>query len=259
MVMKILTVVLAVLLVAALGAAAMFYLQTYQPLTTDYARMKEDMAALNKTKAELAKIKEKENRETAWLNPVIDGLSKEFGDEIKAGEIEVLAAGNRLIVNIAEDALYLSGSYTFSKESPKLRGKLVSFLKKSELKGKDICIGNTTESTPAQRRGRKAIPPKDARTLAAERSAVLIKDFEKNGVDQSVLIGAAFAPKNAAAGFKLKDRKTIIIIESPIAGPAVATKQGAAQGVPATATAPTATQKMQPKTIPIKPAQPKTN
>lgn len=260
MFMKIFTVVLAVLLVAAMGAAAMFYIQTYQPMSKDYAQMKEGMQTLEKTKSELTRIKDKERKETAWLSPVIDALSKDMTDEIKAGRIEVLAAGNRVVLNIAETALYLPGSYTFSKESPKLREKLVAFLKKPELKGKDIYVGNTTEGSTAQRRGRKAIPPKDARTLAAERSAALIRDFEKNGIEPEALIGAAYSSKKSVVGFTLKDHKTVIIVEPTPAGPMVSTKQGStAGGSVSSATTPTPAQKAQPKTIPIKPAQPKRN
>ncbi len=69
MLMKIVTYVLIALLVVTLGAAAFFYLTYYQPMAADYARMKAGIPELDKAKAELKKIKEKESKETAWLTP----------------------------------------------------------------------------------------------------------------------------------------------------------------------------------------------
>jgi hypothetical protein len=256
MLMKIATYVVIALLILGLGAAAAFYFISYKPMTDDYARMKAGLPELDKARAELKKIKDKESKEAAWMSPAVDALSSVLSDEIKAGKTEVFAAGRRVVVNIAEDALYLPGSYTFSKESPALRAKLVTLLRKNELKGKDIYIGNTTEAVPAQGRGRKKIPAKDARTLAAERSAVLIKDFEKSGVDQDSLIAAAYSSKQPEIGFKIKTRKTTIMIENPPAAPLVTGKQEAAPSTAASTTAPAAPQ-TQPKAIPIQPAQPK--
>jgi hypothetical protein len=258
MLMKIVTYVVIAVLILTLGAAAAFYFTSYKPMTDDYARMKAGLPELDKAKAELIKIKEQEKREKAWLTPAIDVLNSTLTDEIKAGKAEVLTSGNRLIINIAEDSLYLPGSYTFSKESPGLRAKLITLLRKNEVKGKDMYIGNTTEAVPAQGRGRKKIPSKDARTLAADRSAALIRDFEKNGVDQDSLIAAAFSSKEPDFGVKLKARKTIIIIENPPAAQLVATKQDTAPTTKASMTVPVATQ-TQPKMIPIQPVQPKTN
>ncbi|MGE5172461.1 MAG: hypothetical protein ACM3MD_01395 [Betaproteobacteria bacterium] len=265
MFMKIATSVVILLLLAALGAAAVFYLKIYEPMAADYARMKAGMPELDKAKNELKKLKEKENREVAWLNPVIEAMSTGLSDEIKTGKAEVLSAGNRVVVNIAEDALYMPGSYTFSKESPRLRLILISLLRKNELKGKVISIGNTTEGVPARGKGRKKIPAKDARTLAAERSAVLIKDFEKNGVDPDALVAAAYSSKQPDIGFKLKSHKAVIIVENPPIASTVASKHEPAQEPQSRPTAATqapavapATPQTQPKG-PLQPAQPKTN
>ena len=258
MLMKIVTYVVIAFLILTLSAVAAFYFTSYKPMAEDYTRMKAGLPELDKAKAELKKIKEQEKKETAWLSPAIDVLSSTLSDEIKAGKAEVLTTGNRVIVSITEDALYLPGSYTFSKGSPALRAKLAALLRKNELKGKVMYIGNTTEAVLAQGRGRKKIPAKDARTLAAERSAMLIKDFEKNGVDQDSLIAAAFSSKEPEFGVKIKARKTTIIIENPLTAPIVATKQDTAQATKASTTTLTAPQ-LQPKAIPIQRAQPSTN
>ncbi|MCK9419290.1 MAG: hypothetical protein M0R70_07935 [Nitrospirae bacterium] len=264
MIMKIVTSVLAVLLVAMVGAGAVFYLKEYKPLKADYDRMKTFLPAYEKTNAELKLLKEKASKETAWLNPAIDALSTGLGNEIKAGTAEVLSAGDKIVVNISEQALYLPGSYTFSKESPQLRSNLVALLKSDRLKGKDIYIGNTTHAVPAQGRGRKKVPAKDARTLAAERSAALIRDFEKNGVNQDALIASAYPSKQPATGLLIKDRKTVIIIENPTTVALAATRPEAARQSPAkpapdtkntvTAPAPRAASQTQPRPIPILPA-----
>jgi hypothetical protein len=265
MIMKIVTYVVIALLVAALGAAAVFYFYMYQPMATDYARMKAGMPELDKAKGELKKLKERENKETAWINPAVDAISSVLMDEIKAGKTEVLAAGNRVVVNIAEDSLYMPGSYTFSKTSPPLRAKLITLLRRDEFKGKEIVIGNTTEGVQPQGRGKRKVLGKDARTLASERSAALIKDFEKNDVDKDSLVAAAYTSKQPAIGFKLKSHKTVIIIENPLVAPPVVSKQEPGQQPQSkptsTAKAPAGAvpPKGQPAATPIKPAQPKTN
>jgi len=265
MLMKIVTSVLTALLILTFTAGAIFYLKAYKPMAEDNARMTTRMLELDKATIELMQRKEKESKETAWLKPAIEALSAGLGDEIKSGKAEVLAAGNKVVVNISEQALYLPGSYTFSKESPQLRANLVALLKSETVKGKDIYIGNTTHAVPAQGRGRKKIAAKDARTLASERSAALIKDLEKNGVKQDALIAAAYSPQQPRMGFLIKDRKTVIIIESPPAVPLGATNVAAAQ-VPAkpfpdsrgTLTVPDSrpASQTQPGAIPIQPARP---
>lgn len=267
MLMKIVTYVLIALLVATLGAAAVFYLKVYKPLDAEQARLRTGMTELDKAKAELKKYREKETQETAWIGPVIDVLSTSLADEIKSGKAEVLAAvGGKVVVNIEEQALYMPGSYTFSQESPKLRATLAALLKNDKMKGKDIYIGNTTAAVPAQTKGRKKIPGKDARTLAAERSTVLIRDFvEKNGVNPDALISIAYSSKQPESGLKIKDHKTVIVIENPSM---LAAKQGSAPAKPEpmttstsiapAAVAPSAPPAAQPKPIPLQPAQPKT-
>ncbi len=266
MIMKIVTYVVIALLIAALGAATVFYFYMYQPMATDYARMKAGMPELDKAKNELKKLKEREIRESAWINPAIDVLSAGLSDEIKSGKAEVLSSGNRVIINISESALFMPGSYTFlkEKESQPLLRKLDSLLRDEKLKGKTIIIGNTTESAPAQGKGRKKIPPKDARTLAADRSAVLIKYLEKSGVNQDALVAGAYSSRQPDIGFKLKSHKTVIIIENLLAAPTVASKQEPGQQPQSK---PTLTVKApdgvvspqgQPAATPIKPAQPKT-
>jgi hypothetical protein len=259
--MKIAISVLTALLFLTLTAGALFYLKAYKPMEEDNARMTTRMPELDKAAIELRQRKEKESKETAWLKPAIETLSAGLGNEIKSGEAEVLAAGNKVVVNISEHALYLPGSYTFSKESPQLRSNLVALLKSDTVKGKDIYIGNTTHAVPAQGRGRKKIAAKDARTLAAERSAALIKDMEKNGVNHDALIAAAYSPQQPRMGL-IKDRKTVIIIESPPTVPLGATNVAAARTPfpdsrgTLTVPAPRPASQTQPGAIPIQPARP---
>ena len=255
--MKIVTYAVIALLVLALGAGAFFYFKVYSPLTEDYARIKAGLPELDRAKTELKKYKEKEIRESkegAWISPAIDALSSGLGDEIKSGKVEVLAAGNKVIVNISEEALFLPGSYTFAQESPALRANLATLLKTDKIKGKDVSIGNMTRSVPARGKGRRKIPAKDARTLAGERSAVLVKDFEKNGVNQDALIASAYSARQPEIGFKIRDRKAVIIIENQPTAPNVAAKQE--QNAVKTSATPSATQ-VKPIPIPIQQAQPK--
>ncbi len=255
MLMKIITYVVIALLVLVLGAAVAFYFTSYKPMTEDYARMKAGLPELDKARAELKKIKEQEKKETAWLSPVIDTLNAGLADEIKAGKAEVFPAGNRVIVNIAEDALFMPGSYTFLKDSQQRLRKLDSLMRDEKLKGKTIIIGNTTDPVPAHGKGRKRIPAKDARTLAADRSSALVKYLEKSGVDQNALVAAAYSSKQPDIGFAIKTHKTVLIIENPPTTPPSAPKRDAAPSSKASTTSPSAPQS---KAIPIQP-QPKTH
>lgn len=257
--MKIVTYLLGALLAAALGAAALFYFTVFQPLSVDYGRLKAGMPELDRAKAEIKKYKEKEARqagETAWLAPAVAALNADLANEIKDGKAEVVSAGNAVVINIAEDALYTPESKTFAKDT-QTRLKLGGLLKRDELKGKDIYVGNAAEAVAARGKGRKKVPAKDALTLASERSVELVKYLVRDGVTQESLAALAYPSKLPDRGFKIKNRKTMIIIgvcpapAAPAAAPAAQQKPGAqTTGAPRPAL---------PKTIPIKPAQPKTN
>lgn len=266
MAMKIITSVLLGVLILTLAAVALFYIRVYKPMAEEHVYLTAGIRELDKTKRDFTQLKEKESKETAWLAPAIEALGAGLGSEIKSGNAEILAAGNRIVLNISEQALYLPGSYTFSNASPVLRSNLAALLKSDKLAGKIISIGNTTMAVPAQGRGRKKIPAKDARTLAAERSSALVRDFEKNGVNPDALVAAAYSPKQPGTGLLIRDRKTVIIIENPIVAPLNAMKQEAAARIPGkplpgtgstlTVPAPSPASPTQPMPIPIQPAQP---
>lgn len=258
--MKIVTYVLGALLAAAVAAAALFYFITFQPLATDYARIKAGMPELDRAKAELKKYKEKEVREAkeaAWISPIVDDLSKGLAEEIQAGKAEVTAAGNGIVVNIAETTLYTPQSVTFAQDSPPFRAKLAGLLGNKNLSGKEIIIANSTDSVPALGKGKKRIPARDAASLATERSLQLVKFLSQSNVDREALIAAGYGAKMRDSGFKIKDHKTMIVIQNPPSPsaqkPAAATAEKPVEKVNAASAA------AQPRAIPLKPAQPKTN
>ncbi len=224
--MRILVIVLSALLLVCLGGAAFFYVSLYQPMSTEYAGLQSGKSELEKTRLELKKYKDQENKDKSWTKPIAEAITSGLNDEIKAGNAEVSVIGNKVVVNIAEHALYMPGSKTFTKESPQLLLKLESLLKNENLKDKNISIGNVTQAVSAQGSGKKKIPAKDARLLAADRSMELIKYLEKRNVNQDALIATAYSSKQVDAGFKLKDRKAMIIIENTL------TAQLAAKQVP---------------------------
>ena len=261
--MKIVTYLLAALLCAALGAAAIFYFFTFQPMAADYARMRAGMPELDKAKAELKKRKDKEKLDSSWIAPLVDLFSNGLNDEIKAGKAEVISAGNTVIVNVAEDMLYTPGSKTFAKDTQTLL-KLASLLKREELRGKDIFVGNATEAVAAHGKGKKRVPPKDALTLASERSEELVKYLERYGANQEPLAALAYSTKLPDRGSKIKNKKTMIMVSAAPAAnapDAAAVKPEAAPAPQAKSAPPAqgAVPKTAPKSIPIKPAQPQTN
>lgn len=236
--MKIITYILVVLLVAALGAGAFFFLTMYTPMAEDYARMKAGMPELDKTKAELKKLREKDvqqAKDVAWIKPAADLLSNGLADEIKAGKAEVVSAGNALVINILENALYTPESKTFAKDT-QTRLKVTGLLKHDTLKGRDIFVGNTTEAVAAHGKGRKKVPAKEALALASERSFELVKALIRDGVPQESLAALAYPAKLPDRGFKIKNRKTMIVIGTHPAPAALQTP---------------------PAPIPVQPAQPK--
>ncbi len=231
--MKIVTYVLGALLVAAIAAAALFYFITFQPMATDYGHMKADKPALEKTKAELKKYKDKdakEANETAWVNSAIDELTKGLSEEIQAGKAEVVATSRGVVVNIAESVLYTPKSSTFAQSSPPFRAKLAGLLGNKNLNGKEIIIANTTDAVPAQGKGKKKTPPRDAASIATDRSLALCKNLAQSKVDQEALIAAGYGAKMRDAGFKIKDHKTMIVIQNP---PSPAAQKPAAPAKPA--------------------------
>jgi hypothetical protein len=166
-------------------------------------------------------------------------------------------------VNIAENTLYTPHSVTFAQDSPPFRAKLAGLLGNKSLTGKEIIIANSTDAVPAQGKGKKKIPPRDAFSLAADRSLALVKFLSQSNVPQDALVAAAYGSKMHDAGFKIRDHKTMIVIQNPpapvqqnptpmpaaAAKPAEKTEKATSAGTP---TAPL-------KAIPLKPDQPKTN
>jgi hypothetical protein len=239
--MKIITYVLIALFIAALGAGAFFYLTMYTPMAEDYARMKAGMPELDKAKAELKKLKEKDAqhaKDTAWIAPAIDLLNNGLADEIKRGKAEVVAVGNAIAINIAEDTLYTPESKTFAKDT-QTRLKLTGLLKHDALKGRDLFVGNVTESVAAHGKGRKRVPAKDALLLTSERSYELARFLLKEGIPQESIAALAYSAKMSDRGFRIKNRKTMIIV-----------------GVYPAQAAPSAGQAAQPAPVPVQPAQP---
>ena len=262
--MKIVTYLLGAMLAAALGAAALFYFMTFQPMQADYEQIKPAMPNLEKASAELKRYKKKEAEETAWVGPALAVVNAGLSDEIKTGSAEVVGTGSGIVVNIAEKLLYTPGSVTFDKDSTQFRLKLAGLLLSPELKGKQVTLINTTSAVPSQGKGRKRTPPKEARTLAAERSVALAKFLEQNKVEQQALVAAASSSLVPDTGFKIKDHKTAIVIgNAPAPAPAAAPIQQKT-AAPAPATKPSVTTHpsstappMAPQAVPSKPVEPK--
>lgn len=261
--MKIVTYLLGALLAAALGAAALFYFTTFEPMQAKFAKIEPILPELEKANLELKRYKKKEAEEAAWTGPATTALNAGLSDELKAGTAEVAYTGNAVVVNIAEQLLYTPGSVTFAKDT-QFRLKLTGLLAVPELKGKQITIANTTDPVQAQGKGRKRTPPKDARSLAADRSVALAKSLEPK-IDANLLVAAAFSSKLPDTGFKIKERKTVIVIGNalaPVPGPQQPKPAGAPSAPatqPSVTTRPSATAAptVAPQAIPLKPAQPK--
>ena len=258
--MKIATYILGALLAAVLGAAAFYYFTTALPMTAENQRLKAAIPELEKAKSDIRKLRETEQKTTAWMAPVIETAKKELSIEMNAGKAEVQSADTRVIVNISEQMLYLPGSVTFSKDSIPLLQKLANMLKNPALKDREIIVSNMTLRVEARGKGRKKTPAKDARTLASERSMALVKYLvDRSGVSPESLVAAAYPAALPERGFKIKDQKTIIVIQTPAMIDMTGQKPAAAQqSQPASALTGTAAPAPQPLPT-TKPQAPKTN
>jgi outer membrane protein OmpA-like peptidoglycan-associated protein len=266
--MKIVTYILVILLLVTLGGGAYFYLYKHEPMAVEYAKLQAGQPEFDKARKEINQLKAKEKQESGWCAAVVDALKKGLGSEIAAGKAEVISSGNRVIVNIAEDVLYTPMSITFARTGQQNLLNLATLLK--ELKDKEIFVGNMTKSVPAQGKGRKKVPARDARTLASGRSLELVKYLEKNGVSAEALVAASYPAKVPERGFKIKDQKTIIVITTPASvspSPEAAVPKQETITAPSTrpavtpvtkqtATAPAAAPSSQLKSIPISTAVP---
>ena len=257
--MKIVTYILIGLLVVTLGAGAYFYLYQYAPKAAELQKLQQGQPEFDRTRKELKKYTDREKQETGWIGSVVETLKKGLTNEIAAGTAEVAVAGSKVVVNIAESVLYTPMSVTFARNSQQNLAALAAFLK--DLKDKEIVVGNMTQPAPAQGKGRKKIPAKDARTLAAGRSLELVKYLEKNGVPAEALVTASYAGKLPDRGFRIKDQKTVIVIAAPAAaGQEAASPKLETKPAPATRTTATAAAGApgpQPKSIPISTVPPK--
>ena len=211
--MKIATYILVGLLVVTLASGAYFFLSLYKPMAVDYEKLKAGQPEFDKARKELGKYKEREKLESGWTGPTAEKLRAGLSKEISDGKAEVVVAGNRIVINITETALYTPNSVTFAKDSQQSLANLASLLK--DVKDKDIFVGNTTMPAPAQGKGRKRVPAKDARTLASGRTLELVKYLVKNGVADETLVAASYPAKLPERGFKIKAKKTVIVISSP--------------------------------------------
>jgi len=258
--MKIVTYLLIVLLVVMLGGGAYFYLHEYKPVAAEYEKMKQGQPEFERTRNELNQLKAKGKQESGWIGPVVDAFKKGLANDIAAGRAEVVTAGNRIIVNIAEGVLYTPLSVTFARDGRPSLDNLAALLK--EFKDKEIFVGNMTKPAPAQGKGRKKIPARDARTLASGRSLELVKYLEKNGVPAESLVAASYPAKVPERGFKIKEQKTIIVITAPAsASPEAAAPKLESKTAPATQPTATASSAAAPasqlKSIPISTVPPK--
>ena len=257
--MKIVTYILIGLLVVTLAGGAYLFLYVHKPMAVEYEKLKQGQPEFDRTRKELAKFKEREKQETAWIASAAEKLRTGLNKEITDGQAEVVVAGNRVVVNIAEAVLYTPNSVTFAKNSQQSLANLAALLK--DFKDKDISVGNSTMPAPAQGKGRKRVPAKDARTLASARSTELVKYLEKNGVPAEALIAGSYPSKLPERGFKLKEKKTIIIISAPaMAAPETPGPKQVTIPAPAARSTPTVTAgnaASQPKSIPISTVPPK--
>ncbi len=259
--MKILTYVLIALLVICLGGAGYYYMAIYKPLAAEYELLKNTKPQLDKANNELKKLRERENAERqqrAWVDAGVTALSAALKDLIDSGKAEVVPSGNRIVINIAETVLYTPNSVTFAKDSRPVLDTLAQALQ--QFKDKELFIGNLTVSAPPTGKGRKKKPGKDARTIASARSVELVKSLEKGGMPGEALIASAYPQQLPDHGFKLKDRKTVIVISVPATAGGPAPMQQAAK--PAALAAPPAGQAAnaapnQQKPIPITTPPPK--
>jgi len=232
--MRIVTNILVLLLVLALGGGTYFYLFVHRPLAQDLAVMRTAQPGMEHA---LRRYQEQERQVRDRTVPFAGMLQNALAAEIAAGTAEVLVGGGQIVIHIAEDKLYTPQSVTFAKDSRQFQLLLAGLLK--EFTEGQIIVGNTTQAAPAQGRGRLRVPAKDARTLASARSHELVKSLIKNGVADDRLVEAAFSGHMPERGQRITGSKTIIVLSTPAAVAPLASAPASPASAPSRTGAPT--------------------
>ena len=262
--MRSFTVILIFLLLAAIGGGIFFYLTIHQPMAKDYARMKTGISDLDRATSELKQYRE----QRTWVLPAVETFKASLNAEIKAGKAEVVAADDRVVINMKEDVLFNARAATFNRGSDQVLKKLASVLKNMKaLQKKEILVGNAAGAVGAQR-GRRT-QGRDSLGLSMDRSLALVNALKRKGIAGASLIAVAYPDKRKDSGFRITDRKVMVIIgyppvpeesteaQKPTAPPAEP-KHGAAPEAKKAAPAPPLQKpSAEPKRIPILPSPPK--
>jgi chemotaxis protein MotB len=155
--MKVATIVLSVLLIAALGGGGYFYTQQHQPMKDTYdsamaknaeleRRVSDLSLELNQKVAEITKTKQEKEAEIARVQSAKDSLISKMENEINKNQIQITQLADKLKVSIVDKILFPSGEADISPEGLEVLGRVGNILKSVE--DKIIRVEGHTDNVP---------------------------------------------------------------------------------------------------------------
>jgi chemotaxis protein MotB len=155
--MKIATIILSVLLIAALGGGGFFYTQQHQPMKDTYdsamakkaeleRRVSDLSLELNQKVAEITKTKQEKEAEIARVQSAKDSLISKMENEINKNQIQITQLADKLKVSIVDKILFPSGEADISPEGLEVLGRVGNILKSVE--DKIIRVEGHTDNVP---------------------------------------------------------------------------------------------------------------
>ena len=155
--MKVATMVLSVLLIAALGGGGFFYTQQHQPMKDTYdsamsknaeleRRVSDLSQELNQKVAEITKTKKEKEAEIARVQSAKDSLISKMENEINKNQIQITQLADKLKVSIVDKILFASGEADISPEGLEVLGRVGNILKSVE--DKIIRVEGHTDNVP---------------------------------------------------------------------------------------------------------------
>ncbi len=155
--MKVATMALSVLLIAALGGGGFFYTQQHQPMKDTYdsamsknaeleRRVSDLSLELNQKVAEITKTKQEKEAEIARVQSAKDSLISKMENEINKNQIQITQLADKLKVSIVDKILFPSGEADISHEGLEVLGRVGNILKSVE--DKIIRVEGHTDNVP---------------------------------------------------------------------------------------------------------------
>lgn len=192
--------------------------QAQEALDRDVRKLRKAEAELSQTLAEREAALAARNQEVDRLRGTYEGLVADLEEEVAAGQIEIEQLRDGLRVNMTQDVLFSSGSWTLNAKGRNVLGRVASNLKGLPHR---VRVQGHTDNVPI----RSDRFPSNWE-LAAARASEVVKLLAKGGVDPSRLSAVSYGEympraSNDTPEGRAKNRRIEIALD-PVTVPAKA-------------------------------------